>query len=261
MESEEDKIWTEEEIEEWEHDEWLRMEVVGGPSIREILEEQMEKRRRRQEGEEEEEEMEEDPYENEERLKWKEEERKAREAYFKEIEEEDKKLEAEIREEEKKDEENKKLEAEIREEEKKEEEDGSKLVYEPNLRPVDSSTLRPSDSSTNNNTTSIKSKLDNSQAVVEFPRDEGAQSSSDEGDDDPRAEGAETAKAEDDKPQWCDTGQIRNGCFREEEVKIEGQKEEEKKKKKKRRWKRFSNMRTDQSRGHHGSGGRMLPRG
>ena len=80
--------WTEEEIEEWEHDEWLRMEALGGPLLTEVWEEQIEKKRRIQEGEEEEEEMEEDPYEKEERLRWKEEERKAREAYFKEIEEE-----------------------------------------------------------------------------------------------------------------------------------------------------------------------------
>ena len=77
--------------------------------------------------------------------------------------------------------------------------------------------------------------MDNSQAVVECPRDEGAQSLSDEGDDDPRAKGAETAEAEDDKPQWCDTGQMKNGCLMEEKVKIEGQKEEEEEEEKERK--------------------------
>ena len=63
--------------------------------------------------------------------------------------------------------------------------------------------------------------------MVECPRAEGAQSPREEGADDPRAEGAGTAKAEDNNPQWCDTGQIKNGCLMEEKVKIEGQKEEE----------------------------------
>ena len=69
--------------------------------------------------------------------------------------------------------------------------------------------------------------MDNSQAAVECPRAEGAQSPSDEEADYPRAEGAETAEAEEDKPQWCDTGHIKNGCLMEEKVKIEGQKEKE----------------------------------
>ena len=43
MDSDEDVTWTEEEIEEWEHDEWLRMEAMGGPSLTEVWEEQREK--------------------------------------------------------------------------------------------------------------------------------------------------------------------------------------------------------------------------
>ena len=69
MNSYENVTWNEEEIEEWLHEEWLRVEAMGGEgfTLSEVWEEQEAKKRRTEEGEEEEEEMEEDPYEKEER--------------------------------------------------------------------------------------------------------------------------------------------------------------------------------------------------
>ena len=76
MNSDENVTWNEEEIEEWEHDEWLRIEAMGGEAYSKAWEEQEEKKRRIEEGEEEEEDPyeDDDPYEKEERLRWKEEE-------------------------------------------------------------------------------------------------------------------------------------------------------------------------------------------
>ena len=230
MTSDENVTWSEEETEKWEHDEWLRMEAMGDEaySFTKAWEEQEEKKRRIEEGEEEEEEMWEEPYEKEERLRWKEEEEKAREAYFKEIKEEEEAYFKEIKEEE---EAREACFKEIREEEKEEEEEESHFVDVPTLRPPDSSTLGPSDSSTDIDISSQESKLDNSQAVVESLRAEGDECPRAEGAESPRAEGAEPAEAGDGGPQVCDTGQIRNGCLREEEVR----RRKEKRRRRKRR--------------------------
>ena len=70
------------------------------------------------------------------------------------------------------------------------------------------------------------------QAVVEGPRAEGDECPRAEGAESPRAEGAEPAEAGDSGPQVCDTGQIRNGCLREEEVRRRREEEEEEEEKK-----------------------------
>ena len=186
---------------------------MGGEAFSKVWEEQKEKKRRIEEGEEEEEEMEEDPYEKEERLRRKEEEEEARESYLKEIKEEEEAREAYLK--------------EIREEEKEEEEKESQFVNVPTFRPPDSSTLRTSDSLTDIDILSQESKLDNSQAVVESPRAEGDECPRAEGAESLRVEGVEPAEAGDGGSQVCDTGQIRNGCLREEEVRRRKEEEEE----------------------------------
>ena len=89
MNKEDDQPWTAEEIEEWEHDEWLKLHEMGDEAYKEV-EEEFERRRWSEEEEnKEDEEMEEGPYEKEERKRWREEEEKAREAYFLEIRQEE----------------------------------------------------------------------------------------------------------------------------------------------------------------------------
>ena len=80
MEKEDDRLWTAEEIEEWEHDEWLKLQERGEEAYKEV-EDEFERRNE----EEEDEDVYEDPYEKEERRIWKEEEEKAKEEYFKKI--------------------------------------------------------------------------------------------------------------------------------------------------------------------------------
>ena len=74
MNRENDEPWSAEEVEEWEHDQWLKIQEMGDEAYRKV---------------EEEGEMEEDPYEKEERRRWQEEEERAKEAYFQEIKEEE----------------------------------------------------------------------------------------------------------------------------------------------------------------------------
>ena len=170
MNSDDDVTWGAEEEEEWLHDEWLRIEAMGGEAYTKVWEEQEAKKRSKEEEREEEEEMEEDPYEKEERQRWKREEEEAREAYLKKI----------------------------KEEENEEEEEESQFVDLP--------TLRPSDSSTDIDISSQETNLDNPQAVVESPRAEGDESPRAEGAESPRAEGAEPAEARDSGPQEKDGG-------------------------------------------------------
>ena len=62
MEKEDDRIWTAEEIEEHEHDEWLKLQERGEEAYKEVEDEF-----RRRNEKEEEEDVYEDPYEKEER--------------------------------------------------------------------------------------------------------------------------------------------------------------------------------------------------
>ena len=69
-----DEPWSAAEIEEWEHDRWLKIKEMGEDFYK---------------NEEEEDEMEDDPYEEEERRRWQEEEERAKEAFFQEIKKEE----------------------------------------------------------------------------------------------------------------------------------------------------------------------------
>ena len=55
MKKEDDKPWTAEEIEEWEHDEWLKLQERGDEAYKEV-EDEFERRRWSEENENEEEE-------------------------------------------------------------------------------------------------------------------------------------------------------------------------------------------------------------
>ena len=69
--------WDEDQIEAWEHDRWLLMQELGDDYY---------KLHNRDD-----EDIEEDPFEEEERVKWQEEEEKAKATYFKMIKEEEEK--------------------------------------------------------------------------------------------------------------------------------------------------------------------------
>ena len=77
MNEENKEPWSEEQIEEWEHDKWLEMQEMGGeiykPDFKFLKED----------------ETEDIPFEEEKRRKWQKEEEQAKEAYFKEIEKEE----------------------------------------------------------------------------------------------------------------------------------------------------------------------------
>ena len=78
MREENDEPWSDEQIEEWEHDRWLKIQEMGvtyNPNFNK--------------DEEDEEEMEGDLFEEEERRRLQEEEEKAKEAYFQMIKEEE----------------------------------------------------------------------------------------------------------------------------------------------------------------------------
>ena len=74
MSEENDEPWSAAEIEEWEHDRWLKIQEMGDDFYK---------------NEEDNDEMKEDPYEEEERRRWQEEEERAKEAYFQEIKKEE----------------------------------------------------------------------------------------------------------------------------------------------------------------------------
>ena len=63
--------WSEEQIEEWEHDRWLKIQEMGNDFYKDDQD------------------MEVDPFEEEERVRWQEEEEKAKASYFKMIKEEE----------------------------------------------------------------------------------------------------------------------------------------------------------------------------
>ena len=69
MNEENAESWNEEQIEEWEHDRWLKIQEMGDDFYKD------------------DEEREVDPFEEEEKVKWQEEEEKAKAAYFKMIKE------------------------------------------------------------------------------------------------------------------------------------------------------------------------------
>ena len=70
MNRENDGPWSAEEIEEWEHDEWLKVQEMGDEAYTKVEEEYERRRWSEEEENAEEEEMEEDPYEEEERRRW-----------------------------------------------------------------------------------------------------------------------------------------------------------------------------------------------
>ena len=225
MNRDKDGTWSAEEVEEWLHEEWLRVQEMGDEAYTKVEEEEEEKRRSEEKKKEEQEEMEEDPYEEEERKRWKSEEEEAKGAYLKKIEEEEEKgiyrqTVAEMIEE---DSEAKRLKKEIEIKERKKSETAENLKgneEEDQASPiVDLPTLRPSDLSTDIDAPTQETNLDNPQAVVESLR----------------AEGAEAAEARDRGLQMGDTGQITGGCLIEEKVRgrrgeEEGEEKEEKKK-------------------------------
>ena len=63
MNSDDNATWSPEQIKEYEHDEWLRAEAMGGESLTDIWGRLEAERRNKEEEREEEEEPEEDPYE------------------------------------------------------------------------------------------------------------------------------------------------------------------------------------------------------
>ena len=67
MNEENAESWSEEQIEEWEHDRWLKIQEMGDDFYKD---------------EEDNEEMEVDPFEEEERVRWQEEEEKAKKCLF-----------------------------------------------------------------------------------------------------------------------------------------------------------------------------------
>ena len=71
MNEENAESWNEEQIEEWEHERWLKIQEMGDDFYKD------------------DEEMEVDPFEEEEKVRWQEEEEKAKAAYFKMIKEEE----------------------------------------------------------------------------------------------------------------------------------------------------------------------------
>ena len=201
MEKEDDRIWTAEEIEEHEHDEWLKLQERGEEAYKEVEDEF-----RRRNEEEEEEDVYEDPYEKEERRIWKEEEEKAKEEYFKMIREEEEKgifrqTVAELIEEES-------LKRKSRKKMDMKEED-----EEPRL--LDSSTTKTSDSTTDIDDLFQKIDLNNPQAVVECQE----------------IEMDESTKAKDEELRTSKPGQIIEGDLKKEEVRRKrGEEEEEEKK-------------------------------
>ena len=70
MSEENEGSWSEEEIEEWEHNRWLKMQEMGGeiydPDFNFLKDE----------------ETEDNPFKEEERRRWQKEEEEAKEAYF-----------------------------------------------------------------------------------------------------------------------------------------------------------------------------------
>ena len=77
MNEENEGPWSEEQIEEWEHDKWLKMQEMRGeiydPDFNFFKEEEIEN----------------NPFKDEERRKWQQEEEEAKEAHFQMIEEEE----------------------------------------------------------------------------------------------------------------------------------------------------------------------------
>ena len=69
MSEENDESWTEDQIEEWEHDRWLEMQEQGNDFY--------------EDDQDQDEEV--DPFEEEERVKWQEAEERAKASYFKMI--------------------------------------------------------------------------------------------------------------------------------------------------------------------------------
>ena len=188
MEKEDDRLWTAEEIEEWEHDEWLKLQERGEEAYKEV-EDEFERRNE----EEEDEDVYEDPYEKEERRIWKEEEEKAKEEYFKKIREEEERgifrqTVAELIEEES-------LKRKSRKKMDMKEED-----EEPRL--LDSSTTKTSDSTTDIDDLFQKIDLNNPQAVVECKE----------------IEMDESAEAKDEEQGTSKPGQITEGDPEQKEM-------------------------------------------
>ena len=85
MNRENDETWSAEEIEEWQHDEWLRVQEMGNEAYIKVEEEEERKRWSEEEKNKEKEEMEKDPCKEEQRKRWKREEEESDEQYLKEI--------------------------------------------------------------------------------------------------------------------------------------------------------------------------------
>ena len=220
MNRENDEPWSAEEVEEWEHDQWLKIQEMGDEAYMKV---------------EEEDEMEEDPYEEEERRRWQEEEERAKEAYFQEIKEEEERgvyrqTVAELIEErsaarklmKKMKKEKEEINANSEKPEKYEQETEVSTENEdkvdssdPPLQPLDSPTSQPSDSPTEIDASIQETNLNNSQAVVETQM----------------GEESESTQEKDGGLQMGDTGQVTEYYLKEEEVRRRREEEEEEEKK------------------------------
>ena len=182
MSEENAEPWSDAQIEEWEHDIWLKIQEIGNDFYND---------------EEEDKEMEGDPFEEEERRRWQEEEERAKEAYFQEIKKEEergvyrqtvaelieersaaRKLMKEMEKEEDKEDANSDKPEKCEEEAKVSTEGGDKGAnLDPPLQPLDSPTFRQPDSPTDNDASIQKTNLNSLQAVVEMQLSEASESS------------------------------------------------------------------------------------